>query len=81
MILQILTDTGISANWVMAGAVSLACFLLWRILSRMEAKLDAHEIQINATKQDVAVLKAGQPKPDDLATAVVKALQNSKFAP
>jgi|APGre2960657404_1045060.scaffolds.fasta_scaffold423391_2 hypothetical protein len=38
MILQILNGA-ISASWVLAGVVSMMCFLLWRMLSTMQSDI------------------------------------------
>jgi len=57
MILQLVTDTTISANWVLTGAVSITCFLLARILFRLEKKQEAHELKLEEHSKDIAVLK------------------------
>lgn len=57
---QLSIDTTISANWVMAGAVSIACFLLWRILSRMESKLENHDERINDQDKRLTVVEKVQ---------------------
>ena len=38
MMLQILNGA-ISASWVLAGVVSMMCFLLWRMLSTMQSDI------------------------------------------
>ena len=39
MILQILNGA-ISASWVLAGVVSMMCFLLWRMLSTIQSDIN-----------------------------------------
>jgi hypothetical protein len=75
MFLQLMSDTTISANWVIAGAVSIAVFLLWRILSKMERKLETHDTEINEVKTDVALLKANKETSETIASGIVKALK------
>ena len=47
MILQILSDGAISANWVMAGIMTICAILLMRMLNRMDKRADAHAEQLD----------------------------------
>jgi len=42
-----LIQGAISGTWVLNGVISIMCFLMYRILNRMEKKLDDHELRIN----------------------------------
>lgn len=46
---QAITESGaISANWGFFALAALANVLLWRLLSRIERKLESHDESINA---------------------------------
>lgn len=42
LIIQILSDGAVSANWVMAAVMSVCAILLLRMLNRMEKRADSH---------------------------------------
>lgn len=47
MILQILSDGAVSANWVMVGIGTVTIGLLVRILNRIEKKQEQTDIKLN----------------------------------
>jgi hypothetical protein len=58
MMLQLIADTSISANWTIAAILGVTAVLLMRILNRIENKLENHETRIQASETDIAVLKS-----------------------
>jgi uncharacterized membrane protein len=63
MIAQLVVDTTISANWVIAAILMVLAFLLVRILNRIETKLEAHETKISEQETEIAVIKEIIKKP------------------
>lgn len=61
MILQLTTDTTLSANWVIAGVLMVLAFLLVRILNRIEKKQEEHDVRIRDVETDIEVLKVKNP--------------------
>lgn len=57
MILQLLQDTTFSANWFIAGILTILTFLLIRILNKIEKKQEDHEERLRDVEQDVGILK------------------------
>lgn len=47
MILQILSDGAVSAQWILVIVVTLCGVLLFRVLNRIEKKQDAHDIKLD----------------------------------
>lgn len=56
MILQIISDAS-TANWVIAVVLSVLSILVYRLLNRIENKLENHEERIQGVETDVEVLK------------------------
>lgn len=59
MMIQMLYGT-IDPNWVLTGAVTIALFLLVRILNRIEKRLEMHDNMLNEQGKELAVLKSRQ---------------------
>ena len=55
---QLILDSTISANWVIAVILSILAFLLVRILNRIEAKQEEHDERIRNVEREVGILKS-----------------------
>jgi uncharacterized protein YoxC len=57
MLLQIITDTS-TANWVIAVVLTILTALMYRLLNRIEQKLEEHEQRIQHNEKDIAVIQS-----------------------
>lgn len=78
MILQILSDGAISANWVMVIVVTICGFLLLRILNRIEKRQDQTDIKLNEYGQIIVRHEERHEGHDDKLDKIERASEEFK---
>ena len=78
MILQILSDGAISANWVMVIVVTICGFLLLRILNRIEKRQDQTDIKLNEYGQIIVRHEERHEGHDDKLNKIERASEEFK---